>query len=63
MATRLLRRLTRDQRGATAAEYALLISLIAVVIFAGVTAFGTSVAQIFGWSCDEIASATSGSTC
>ena len=37
----------RDDRGATAVEYALMVSLIAVVIIFGVAAFGRSVNQLF----------------
>ena len=38
-----LLRARRSERGATAVEYALMAGLIAVVIVAGVTAFGTAV--------------------
>jgi len=43
-----------DDRGATAVEYALLITLIAAVIFGAVAAFGTQVVALFqaattGW--------------
>lgn len=44
--TRFAQRL-RDQRGATAAEYALLAALIAVVIVAAVTAIGLAVSDLF----------------
>jgi len=37
----------RGDRGATAAEYALMVGLIAVVIAVAVTAFGTSVKGLF----------------
>lgn len=46
----LVARLTsriRDERGATAAEYALMASLIAVVIITAVTAVGVSVTALF----------------
>lgn len=39
--------LCRDDRGATAAEYALLIGLIAAVIFGAVFAFGQVVLGLF----------------
>jgi pilus assembly protein Flp/PilA len=42
-----LRRLARAERGATAIEYALLASLIAVVILVGIGAVGDALAQIF----------------
>ena len=37
----------RDDRGATAVEYALMVGFIAVVIIIGVTAFGRSVKGLF----------------
>jgi pilus assembly protein Flp/PilA len=37
----------RDDRGATAVEYGLMVALIALVIIAGVTAFGSSVNGLF----------------
>jgi len=37
----------RDDRGATAVEYALMVGLIAVVIVVAVTAFGLSVQGLF----------------
>jgi Flp pilus assembly pilin Flp len=37
----------RDDRGATAVEYALMVGLIALVIVASVTAFGLSVKGLF----------------
>ncbi len=40
-------RRTRDERGATAVEYGLMVALIAVVIIAGVTAFGIAVSGLF----------------
>ena len=39
-----------SQRGASAVEYALLVSLIAAVIIFGVTAFGLKVAELFNVS-------------
>jgi pilus assembly protein Flp/PilA len=35
-----LRQLIRDNRGATAIEYAILIGMIALVVYAGITKFG-----------------------
>jgi pilus assembly protein Flp/PilA len=43
----LLRRLARAECGATAIEYALLASLIAMVILVGIGAVGDALAQIF----------------
>jgi Flp pilus assembly pilin Flp len=37
----------RDDRGATAVEYALMVGFIAAVIIIGVTAFGISVKGLF----------------
>ena len=37
----------RDERGATAVEYALMVALIATVIIIAVTFFGTNVNQLF----------------
>lgn len=37
----------RDERGATAVEYAILASLIAVVIIVAVTAFGLATRDLF----------------
>jgi Flp pilus assembly pilin Flp len=37
----------RDEQGATATEYALLVGLIAMAIFAAVGTFGVAVADLF----------------
>jgi pilus assembly protein Flp/PilA len=37
----------RNERGATAIEYGLMVSLIAIVIITAVTAFGSSVKGLF----------------
>lgn len=37
----------RDERGATAVEYALMVGLIAIVIVAGVSTFGFAVSDLF----------------
>jgi pilus assembly protein Flp/PilA len=37
----------RDDRGATAVEYGLMVALIAVVIIVAVTALGTNLTNIF----------------
>lgn len=39
--------LTRNDRGATAVEYGLMVGLIAAVIIVGVTAFGIAVNGLF----------------
>ena len=52
----LLRRrsLLRDQRGATAVEYGLLITGIAAVIAVVVFSFGDNVLDLFNDTCDKI---------
>lgn len=42
-----LRRMLRDENGATAIEYGLIAALIAVVIIGAVTAVGTSLQATF----------------
>jgi pilus assembly protein Flp/PilA len=37
----------RNERGATAVEYGLMVALIAVIIIAAVTALGQNLSQIF----------------
>ncbi|HIA19322.1 MAG TPA: Flp family type IVb pilin [Planctomycetes bacterium] len=41
------RRFFKSQRGAVASEYALLASLIALVIIAGVTLFGSNLLNLY----------------
>jgi pilus assembly protein Flp/PilA len=48
----------RHERGATATEYALLVSLIALAIIAMVWAMGTNLSGVYGRSCDDLATAT-----
>jgi pilus assembly protein Flp/PilA len=43
----------REERGATAVEYGLMVALIAVVIIAAVTLLGQNLSEIF----DEVATA------
>lgn len=45
--TRLISFLKKDSEAATAAEYALLVALIAVVVGVGIAAFGTSIKTFF----------------
>lgn len=40
-------RMVRDERGATAVEYGLMVALIAVVIIAAVTLLGTALSDKF----------------
>jgi pilus assembly protein Flp/PilA len=51
----------KEQNGATAAEYALMVSLIAMVIIAAVTLLGTSLNQLFQTAASSVVSAGSGS--
>ncbi|NYE38905.1 pilus assembly protein Flp/PilA [Nocardioides cavernae] len=45
----------RDERGATATEYGLLVGFIAIVIVAGVGLFGTALDTYFGGLADWLA--------
>ena len=56
------RRRRRDQAGASSVEYAILVSLIAVVIIGSVTLLGGNTSGLFQRTCDSVAS-TQGSTC
>ncbi len=42
-----LKRLSRDENGATAIEYGLIAALVAAVIIAGISAFGVGVNNLF----------------
>jgi Flp pilus assembly pilin Flp len=53
----------RDERGAGAAEYALLASLIAVFVFAAMAALGVNLGGLYGRSCDQVTAATAGVGC
>ncbi len=44
-----MRQKLQEQKGATAVEYALMVSLIAVVIIAAVTTLGTTVEAVFNY--------------
>jgi Flp pilus assembly pilin Flp len=52
-----------NERGAAAAEYALLVSLIALFIFVSVTAVGTNLTGLYDRSCDDVAGMTGGPDC
>ena len=45
----------KDESGASAVEYGLLVSLIAVVIIVGVRALGTSINSVFSGAATTIA--------
>jgi len=47
MASFLTQRLARDDRGATAVEYGLMVALIAAVIVTAVTLIGTNLTSVF----------------
>jgi len=49
----------KEQNGATAAEYALMVSLIALVIIASVTLLGTSLNQLFQTAASSVVAAGS----
>ena len=55
---RFHRVLCTDERGASSVEYALLMMLIAVVIIAGITAFGTATGDLFRSTCDAMPGGT-----
>jgi len=44
---KLLKRLFREEEGATAVEYGIMVALIAVVIILAVTAIGTNLNEVF----------------
>jgi pilus assembly protein Flp/PilA len=50
-----LRRFMKDETGATAIEYGLIASLIALAIVAGVTAFADSLQELWSGNNSEIA--------
>jgi pilus assembly protein Flp/PilA len=52
-----------DERGASAVEYALLVSGIAAVIAIIVYAFGGMLATVFDKTCDSVGSSASAGTC
>ncbi|MCW2787454.1 MAG: Flp family type IVb pilin [Marmoricola sp.] len=53
----------RDDDGASAVEYGLLVAGIAALIVAIVFAFGGMISGVFKNTCNTIASSTSTSTC
>jgi Flp pilus assembly pilin Flp len=52
----------RHERGASAAEYAILVSLIAIIILSSVALFGRSTSGLFQKTCESIGS-TQGLSC
>ena len=57
---RFLTRLLRDERGATAIEYGLIIALIFLVILSALTAFGATGSGVFNGAMDAIRNAMGG---
>ena len=55
--------LRRGEDGASAVEYALIISLIAVVIIVAITLLGGELAASLANDCTQVASATGTGTC
>ena len=56
------RRRGRDQRGSSASEYALILTVVAVCILATVALFGTRTGALFDKTCESVA-ASQGSAC
>jgi pilus assembly protein Flp/PilA len=52
-----------NEDGATASEYALLASLIAVLIIGSVALLGTSLNDLYDRSCDDVAGVAEGADC
>lgn len=53
----LAARLDRDEKGASAVEYGLLIAGIAALIVTVVFLFGTTISEVFGNTCNKVADA------
>ena len=51
-------RFIRDEEGASAIEYGLLVALIALVIAAGATALGTNINTLFNDAAGQLQSST-----
>jgi Flp pilus assembly pilin Flp len=60
---RLVSRLSRNERGTSSTEYALLAVMIAVVIIAGVTFLGTRTNSLFQQACESVPSLDGSSGC
>lgn len=58
MQNTVAQRLHRDDRGATAVEYGLIIALVAVAIVVGLTALGTNLGTLFSTIATKISSIT-----
>jgi pilus assembly protein Flp/PilA len=53
----------RDESGASAVEYGLLLAGIAAVVVAAIFAFGGFVTNMFSGSCNTIAAVVTGGSC
>ncbi len=60
MMRRFLSRLLRDENGATAIEYGLIIALIFLTILSAVTAFGNATSSLFNTAMNAIRAAMGG---
>jgi pilus assembly protein Flp/PilA len=60
IALQTMLRSRRDERGATAVEYGLMVALIAVVIIGTVAALGTQLDGMFGGVATELGEAPAG---
>jgi pilus assembly protein Flp/PilA len=58
LGARIQSRLVRDEEGATAVEYGLIVGLVAVVIIAAVILLGQNLNGLFGDINDKLAPAT-----
>ena len=52
--TKFISRFAKDESGATAIEYGLIVALIAVVIIGAVTTIGTKMGTTFGKVSDKL---------
>ncbi|MGV2101395.1 Flp family type IVb pilin [Rhizobium sp. 21-4511-3d] len=57
---KFVKRLFRDESGATAIEYGLIAALISVALIAGASSLGNSINATFGGVSTKMANATSG---
>jgi Flp pilus assembly pilin Flp len=62
MSSTLRRALRRTEIGASSVEYAILVSLIALIILVSVALFGEKTSGLFQKTCSAVAS-TQGGTC
>ena len=52
--TKLLKRLWKDEEGATAVEYGIMVALIALVIIVGVKSLGTNLQSTFNTAANTV---------